>query len=346
MSPIDERTPPRPGRTRLRSRLRTVLAALLSAALPLTVATLLATTAPPATATAPATAPGSVTGATSISAAQLTEVTDFGANPSDLRMHLYVPDNVTERPAVLLALHYCTGTGEAYYSGTQFASLADQYGFIVIYPTVTRSSQCWDVSSPAALSRDGGSDPVGLMSMVDHTVEAYGADTSRLFVTGGSSGGMMTNVMLGVYPDVFAAGAAFSGVPFGCFATTNGSEWNSECANGQITHTPQEWGDLVRAAYPGYTGPYPRMQLWHGTVDDILAYPNFEEEIKQWTDVHGLSQSPEFTDSPQPSLTRTRYGGTGTQAIVEANSFEGSGHGLPGGLEQQAIEFLGLDSAG
>ncbi|MEO3755001.1 PHB depolymerase family esterase [Streptomyces sp. B6B3] len=308
-------------------RQRSARATLLGAVLALLAATFLTATAPPA------------------SAAQLTEVTNFGENPTNLRMQIYVPDSVAEQPPVLLALHYCTGTGEAYYSGTQFASLADQYGFIVIYPSATRSSRCWDVSSPQALSRGGGSDPVGLMSMVNHTVETYDADTSRVFVTGASSGAMMTNVMLGVYPDVFAAGSASSGVPFGCFATTNGSEWNSECSGGRIIHTPQEWGDLVRAAYPGYTGPYPRMQLWHGTVDDILAYQNFTEEIKQWTNVHGLSQTPEFSDSPQQGLTRTRYGGTGTQATVEANSFAGSGHGLPGGLDPRVIAFFGLDSA-
>ncbi len=37
------------------------------------------------------------------------------------------------------------------------STLADRYGFIVIYPSVTRSSKCWDVSSAQALRRDGGS---------------------------------------------------------------------------------------------------------------------------------------------------------------------------------------------
>src|SRR5215207_8984111 len=83
-------------------------------------------------------------------AAQLVEVTNFGTNPTNLRMHLYVPDNVAARPAVLVAVHYCTGSGPAFYSGTQFASLADQYGFIVIYPSATRSGSCYDVSSPQA----------------------------------------------------------------------------------------------------------------------------------------------------------------------------------------------------
>jgi poly(hydroxyalkanoate) depolymerase family esterase len=221
--------------------------------------------------------------------ATLTEITGFGTNPSNLQMYLYVPDNVTAHPAVVVAVHYCTGSGPAMYNGTEWAQLADTYGFVVIYPSVTRSSKCFDVSSPQALKRGGGSDPVGIQSMIDWTVSTYSADTSRIYATGISSGAMMTNVLLGDYPYVFAAGAAFSGVPFGCFATTDGSEWNSACSGGTITHTPQEWGDLVRAAYPGYTGTRPRMQVWHGTEDDVLRYPNFGEEIKQWTNVLGVS---------------------------------------------------------
>jgi poly(3-hydroxybutyrate) depolymerase len=38
------------------------------------------------------------------------------------------------------------------YSGTEYASLADRYGFIVVYPSVTRASKCFDVSSPQALT--------------------------------------------------------------------------------------------------------------------------------------------------------------------------------------------------
>ncbi|MDA0638153.1 PHB depolymerase family esterase [Nonomuraea sp. MCN248] len=281
------------------------------------------------------------------SSAQLVEVTGFGTNPTNLRMHLYVPDGVGSRPPVLLAVHYCTGSGPALHSGTEFASLADRHKFIVVYPSATRSGACFDVSSPQALRRDGGSDPVGLMSMVRYVHQRHGGDPDRTFVTGVSSGAMMTNVMLGVYPDVFKAGAAYMGVPFGCFATTDGSSWNSQCANGQIVRTPQQWGDLVRAAYPGYTGPRPRMQIWHGTQDGTLRYPNFQEQIKQWTNVHGLSQTPSLTDTPQAGQTRTRYGGTGGTAPVEAISLQGAGHDLPrGGMAAETIRFFGLDSGG
>ncbi|MFF9585446.1 PHB depolymerase family esterase [Streptomyces achromogenes] len=313
---------------------RTALAALLGALLPLLA--VLGLAAPPA---------GARTGA--VPAATLTEVTGFGANPSNLQMYVYVPQNVSPHPAVVVAVHWCGGSASAMYSGTEWPSLADWYGFVLVYPSVTRASKCFDVSSPQALRHDGGSDPVGIRSMVDWATRAYAADTGRIFVTGISSGAMMTNVLLGDYPDVFAAGAAFSGVPFGCFATTDGSEWNSACAGGTVTHPAQQWGDLVRAAYPGYTGPRPRVQVWHGTEDDTLRYPNFGEEIKEWTNVLGVSQTPAATDTPATGWTRTRYGGTGDRAPVEAISLQGVGHNLYSwGMASRALTFFGLDGDG
>ncbi|GGL07417.1 extracellular catalytic domain type 1 short-chain-length polyhydroxyalkanoate depolymerase [Mangrovihabitans endophyticus] len=287
-------------------------------------------------------------------AAALQEVTSFGANPTHLRMHLYVPDRLPANPALLVAVHYCTGSGPAFYSGTQFASLADQYGFIVVYPSATRTGNCFDVSSPGALRHDGGSDPAGIVSMVRYVQQQYHTDAARTFVTGASSGGMMTNVMLGDYPDVFAAGAAFMGVPFGCFAASAGDPtnpanqagWNSQCSSGQLIQSPQQWGDLVRAAYPGYSGRRPRMQLFHGTADTTLQYPNFGEEIKQWTNVLGVSQTPVLTDTPQSGWTRTRYGSAGVQAPVEGISVAGAGHSLPqSGMERLVIAFFGLDQS-
>ena len=93
--------------------------------------------------------------------------------------------------------------------------------------------------------------------MVDYAIATYGADRNRVYATGFSSGAMMTNVMLGVYPEVFEAGASFSGVPDTCFRTGSSSEWNSQCSGGEIDRTPQQWGDEVRTTNPGYTGPWP-----------------------------------------------------------------------------------------
>jgi poly(hydroxyalkanoate) depolymerase family esterase len=285
-----------------------------------------------------------VLSAPTAAAASLVQVTNFGFNPTNLGMYLYVPNNVAPRPAIVVAVHYCTGSGPAFFSGTQFAQLADQFGFVVIYPSATRSGSCFDVSTPQALTHNGSSDPAGIVSMVDYVEQHDNGDPSRVYVTGASSGGMMTDVLLGDYPDVFKAGAAFMGVPWGCFATSDPSMWNSQCANGQITKTPQQWGDLVRGADPGYTGPRPRVQLWHGTADTTLFYANFGEEIKQWTNVLGVSQTPTSTDTPQSGWTRTRYANSAGVAQVEAYSIAGVGHSLPlTGMAADAIQFFGLN---
>jgi acetylxylan esterase len=211
--------------------------------------------------------------------ASLTQVTSFGTNPTNVKMYIYVPDTLPAYPAIIVAMHYCTGTAQAYYSGTQYANLAQSYGYIVIYPNAPDSGGCWDVHSAATLRHDSGGDSLGIASMVRYAITKYTADPSRVYMTGTSSGAMMTNVLAGAYPDLFAAGSAFSGVPFGCFS--GASLWNSQCANGQLIKDAVTWGNDVRAAYPGYTGKRPKLQIWHGTADVTLNYQNFLEANKQ-----------------------------------------------------------------
>jgi acetylxylan esterase len=285
--------------------------------------------------------------ATPASAAALTQVTGFGNNPSNLNMYVYVPAKVAPRPALLVAVHYCSGSASAFFNGgaRDYVTAADQYGYVIVFPEATRSGSCFDVYSPQALKRGGGSDPDGIISMVNYAKSKYNVDPTRVVVTGASSGAMMTNVLAAEYPDVFVAGTAFSGVPATCFSTGSASNtWNSQCSGGQITKTAQQWGDAARAMYPGYSGRYPRMQLWHGATDTTLSYVNFGEEIKQWTNLNGISQTPAFTDSPKSAWTRTRYGSTGTQATVEGISISNTGHTLPqSGMIAYSIAFLGLD---
>ncbi|RAO12248.1 Feruloyl esterase [Micromonospora noduli] len=280
-------------------------------------------------------------------AASLTEVTSFGDNPGRMRMHVYVPDNRPTRPAVVVAMHGCGGSGPGFYSGSEFASLADRYGYIVIYPSATQQAgfgNCFDVWSDAAKRRGGGSDPVSIVSMVRYVQQQYAADPERVYATGSSSGGMMTNHMLALYPDLFKAGAAFMGVPFNCFA--NAADFpptSSQCTGGNMNRTPQQWGDAVRQAYPGHSGPRPRVQLWHGTNDTLVPYSLLQEAIEQWTNVFGLSQTPTSTDTPQANWNRRRYADSGGTVQVEAYSIQGAGHSLPsGGMAAAAIAFFGL----
>ncbi|MEU4528598.1 PHB depolymerase family esterase [Micromonospora ureilytica] len=280
-------------------------------------------------------------------AASLTEVTSFGENPGRMRMHVYVPDNRPARPAVVVAMHGCGGSGPGFYSGSEFASQADRYGYIVIYPSATQQAgfgNCFDTWSDAAKRRGGGSDPVSIISMIRYVQQQYAADPDRVYATGSSSGGMMTNHMLALYPDVFKAGAAFMGVPFNCFA--NAADYppgSSQCTGGNMNRTPQQWGDAVRQAYPGYSGPRPRVQLWHGTNDTLVPYSLLQEAIEQWTNVFGLSQTPTSTDTPQANWNRRRYADSSGTVQVEAYSIQGAGHSLPsGGMAASAIAFFGL----
>lgn len=272
------------------------------------------------------------------------EIKDFGANPGNTKMFLYIPDNVAAKPAVLVAIHWCSGTANAIYTSNTFSPLADLYGFIIIFPDANSSDGCWEIHSQEALTHNGGSDPLSIVSMVKHVIKNYNADSTRVFASGVSSGAMMTNVLMGSYPDIFKAGSAFAGVPFGCFAGPNA--WNNECSQGKISKTAQEWGDLVRAAFPAYTGQRPRVQLWHGTKDDVLYFNNFGEAIKQWTNVLGVSQEPTSTESNTPAAKwiRTRYADSSGTVLVEAIEETDYAHNLQV-KPDQAIAFFGLDKS-
>ncbi|KAK4237009.1 Alpha/Beta hydrolase protein [Achaetomium macrosporum] len=230
-----------------------------------------------------------------VTATTLTKITTpFGPNPRNVSFNIYVPDALPPNPAILAA-----------FACSQWATLASKHGFIVIYPgSPNAADQCWDVSSRETLTHDGGGDSLGIVSMVRWTIDRYRADRARVFVTGVSSGGMMTQVLVGAYPDVFAAGAAFAGMPFGCFAPEgdNSGEydyWNAECATGKVTRSAEEWGAIV----------------------------NFGEAVKQWTEVMGVSEAPASVvpNTPLAGWTKRVYGPSGW---LEAYSAERVSHDI------------------
>lgn len=122
----------------------------------------------------------------------LSQVTSFGSAPTKAGFYIYVPKKLAASPGIIVAVHYCTGTAQAYYSGSPYASLAEQHGFIVIYPSSPHSGTCWDVSSKQTLSHEGGGDSNTIANMVKWTLKEYKANASKVFVTGSSSGAMMT----------------------------------------------------------------------------------------------------------------------------------------------------------
>jgi acetylxylan esterase len=271
--------------------------------------------------------------------------------PSYVNMYIYIPDKLAAKPAILVASHHCQGTGTGTYNETKstLVPLADKNGFIMIFPEAT-GHNCWDVGSDKSLKHDGFGDTHAIAQMVRYTLAKYNGDSGRVYAFGGSSGAMMTQALMGVYPDIFMGGVAISGVPCGCWAEqysgdvgTNG-QWSGPCAGGTVTKTGQQWGDLVRSMYPGYTGHRPRLQLWHGNPDPTINYNNLGEAIKEWTDLLSLSTTPTATDTATANTTHQTWNNSCGYTVLSTFSIKGAGHGVQWDTPTVA-GFLGLDKA-
>jgi acetylxylan esterase len=246
---------------------------------------------------------------------------------------------------LLIQLHPCGGSASEWYSGTKLPSYADTQGFILIYPSTTHFSNCWDVNRDGSLTHGGSGDALGIISMVNYTMSKYSANASSVYVMGGSSGAMMTNVMIGSYPEVFEAGAAYSGTPFACFLgsksdpTPFGS--NQTCAQGKIQRTPEQWAQLVYNAYPRYTGRRPRMLVVHGFADTLVNPECAYQQLEQWSTVWNVTNTKNVTGSAVPegsAYTELVYGdGTKVMGYLGA----GVGHIAPVN-EEVMLKFFGL----
>jgi acetylxylan esterase len=290
-------------------------------------------------------------------AASLQPVSNWGASavPADVSMYVYVPEKAAQNPPILTLIHYCGGTASAVFGQAQGGGLvkaADQYGFIMVVPS---SGRCWDIVSNKTRTRDGGGDSDAIRQMVKYAVMTYHGNAERVYATGDSSGGMMTELLLALYPDVFKAGAAFAGMPAGCRGaneTGSGGGYSNACAGGSVTHTPQEWGDIARGLDPGYVGYRPRIQLFHGDADTTIKYPNFTESIKEWTNLLGLAAAPTATEMGvqlgQHQATRQKWQNACGQVVVDAFTSLGGDHGPSDALfnASYVVPFLGLDKTG
>ncbi|KAL5444662.1 hypothetical protein PMIN06_008334 [Paraphaeosphaeria minitans] len=272
--------------------------------------------------------------------AALTQVTNFGSNPAGIQMWVEVPTNVAPQAPIIVALHGCHGSAQGYYKDNNLPTLAKQKGAILVYPSSTHDLLCWDCGTKKSLTRDGGGDSQSIVQMVKYALSKYSADPSRIYIVGTSSGAMMGNVLAAVYPDIFAAASVYSGVAAGCMAVPNGTPPNpyDPCALGRIIKTSQEWGNVVRGYNPAFGGPWPRMQIWHGTSDDTVVYQSLVEELKQWGNVHAVSFAMNTTNTPENNYTRMTYG---DGSKLTGYSVKGVGHTVPV-HPTQALSFFNL----
>lgn len=200
------------------------------------------------------------------------------------------------------------------------------------------------MNNAASLTHGGAGDALGIISTVNYTLNKYNGDPTKVYVMGASSGAMMANVMVGSYPDVFEAGAAYSGTAFACSAGSRSDPTpfgaNQTCAQG-LQHTPAEWAQFVHNAYPGYTGKRPRFQVIHGLADTLVRPQCGYEQLKQWSAVLGLTNTRNVTGAAVPEgsqYTEIVYG-DGTQLVGYFG--QGVGHFAPPN-EPVMLRFFGL----
>jgi poly(hydroxyalkanoate) depolymerase family esterase len=272
--------------------------------------------------------------------------------PSYMQMYIYVPDNKAAKPPIYISCHSCGSTATGQISNIPMAkAAADSQGFILILPD-NPGQNCWDVGTTASLKHDGGGDTQAVAQMIKYVIKTYNADPARVYIQGGSGGAMLVQAMAAVYPDLIRAGSARAGVPAGCWADgyASSNQWSNTCAAGSVTKTAQQWGDLVRAMYPGYTGHRPRLQTYQGDADTTISYKNTGEAIKEWTNVLGLSMTPTSMDTgykPAGSTytyNRQFWKNSCNQQVYEAWTSPGGTHSMPY-EETEMLKFFGLTAA-
>jgi poly(hydroxyalkanoate) depolymerase family esterase len=273
--------------------------------------------------------------------------------PSYMQMYIYVPDQKAAKPPIYVSCHSCGNTAANQLNNIPVAkAAADAQGFILILPD-NQPNNCWDVGTTMSLKHDGGGDTQAVAQMIKYVIKQYNADPARVYIMGGSGGAMLVQAMLAVYPDLIRAGSARAGVAAGCWADgyNSSNQWSNTCAAGSVTKTAQQWGDLVRAMYPGYTGHRPRLQTYQGDADATINYKNTGEAIKEWTNVMGLSMTPTSMDTGYKpagstfSYNRQFWKNSCGQQVFEAWTAPGAGHSMTY-EENEMLKFFGLNAAG
>lgn len=131
---------------------------------------------------------------------------------------LYVPADTDGAPRpLILMLHGCQQDAADVARLTRFNRLADELGFIVLYPTQSRTANatgCWNWFLPEHRRPDQGEAAL-LAALTREIAVRHGADPRRLYVAGLSAGGAMALALAAIHPELFAAVGVHSGLPYG-----------------------------------------------------------------------------------------------------------------------------------
>ncbi|WP_198730532.1 extracellular catalytic domain type 1 short-chain-length polyhydroxyalkanoate depolymerase [Mycolicibacterium baixiangningiae] len=265
----------------------------------------------------------------------------FSSNGNHQRYQVHLPphyDGTAELP-VIIAIHGCGMTGFGWNSmkaTTQFNSLADREGFIVVYPTqrlFRDAVNCWDSTDPREQHRGSG-EPALLAGVVRQVIDDYGADPRRVHVVGASSGAGTAVILAVTYPDVFATVTSVAGGEYGL------NQVHPEDPDA----TPPEYTVRQAWAQMGERARHVPMLVIQGDDDEVVPASVANRLVAQWTAVndliddgmlnHSLRMADETHVVPSTSGRRAYTQTTRTAAdglsFIESYLVEGMGHAWPG----------------
>lgn len=177
---------------------------------------------------------------------------------------LYVPAKADKQRALplVVVIHGCLQNAADMAVGTGWNNLADQQGFVVLYPNQTPGQHklnCWNWFSPGNQARGQG-EPAAIVAAINEIRRLKRIDPTQIFVAGMSSGAATTATLLSCYPELFRAGAIHSGPAYGLVKDEN--EALQLLSLGPLGFKRQ--GPCEPEKYTG------RVMVIHGALDNVV----------------------------------------------------------------------------
>lgn len=253
-------------------------------------------------------------------------------------VRVFVPSQPATPTPLVVMLHGCTQTAEAFADATRMDEVAEKNGFVVAYPEQspdTIATRCFRWYEPAHQSRDAG-EPKELADAADAVGKAHGVDPERVYVAGISAGAAMTVLLGAAYPDRFTAVGVIAGVEYKAATSIAGGLSVAQSGGPD----PEQQGTAAHAQMGALARVVPAFVL-HGTADGVLAKVNGDQVAAQWRRTNTLVLG-EGAIEPVKSLagnagypfTRMVHRNKANGAsVVEYYVVDGLGHAWPGGKD-------------
>ncbi|WP_153075681.1 extracellular catalytic domain type 1 short-chain-length polyhydroxyalkanoate depolymerase [Paraburkholderia bonniea] len=239
---------------------------------------------------------------------------------------LYIPAGraLAQMPLVVM-LHGCKQSIEAFAEGTRMNLLADRFGFAVVYPEQSKHAhphRCWhwyDTGDHA-----GENEARAVVSLVDALLVEHEFDGERVYIAGLSAGAGLATQLALRYPWRFAAVALHSGPAFGEARSAIAA---MDVMRRGVRHDPVALVEqaLDVAAYPGM----PALVL-QGTDDRVVAAVNATQLTAALAHLNRFTALDPVYESTADGVIRRDYVRDG-RAVVQLCEVPGLGHAWSGG---------------